>query len=393
MMAAGQADPAHQCPYARPRHDRARRGPNECRRARRARGRARAPCRRAPRAPWRCPGSRARSRSPSHAACGPRGGSRPGAAATDRASSGRKARRPHEAAIATAGATIRATSVSGAPRLSRHPHSLRCSCLLRRRRALDCACLAWASMLLRSSPRARRRTLRLSGVSRVAAARFDLGGSRSGPVSREPARRPRRWSVRGARSCWSPRPTPTATAPPRWPRPPSARASRSWGSRRCTRACSCGWPGCRLPIVALSPLLPARSTRRWRTRSTRPSRDVVFARELSRGRARRGRPVRFHVEIDTGMGRIGVREERGRGVPRARRARCRACVSRACTRTSPTPTPRTSRSPATRCTRFAALLAAARARAGCKPPRVARGQQRRHREPAARRSSTGCAWG
>ena len=37
--------------------------------------------------------------------------------------------------------------------------------------------------------------------------------------------------------------------------------------------------------------------------------DLEFARALSAAAARAGRPVRFHVEVDTGMGRIGVREE------------------------------------------------------------------------------------
>ena len=36
--------------------------------------------------------------------------------------------------------------------------------------------------------------------------------------------------------------------------------------------------------------------------------DFDFARQLSEAAGRLGRPARFHVEVDTGMGRIGVHE-------------------------------------------------------------------------------------
>ena len=66
--------------------------------------------------------------------------------------------------------------------------------------------------------------------------------------------------------------------------------------------------GCRLPIVALSPLLPA-EIHEALTHDIDPTvGDLEFARQLSEAAVRSGRPARYHVEIDTGMGRIGVRE-------------------------------------------------------------------------------------
>ena len=67
--------------------------------------------------------------------------------------------------------------------------------------------------------------------------------------------------------------------------------------------------GTRLPIVALSPLLPAEIGDAVASEIDPTVADEAFARELSRAAGRAGRPVRFHVEIDTGMGRVGVREE------------------------------------------------------------------------------------
>jgi len=67
--------------------------------------------------------------------------------------------------------------------------------------------------------------------------------------------------------------------------------------------------GCRLPIVALSPLLPAEIEDAVASGIDPTVGDEAFARELSAAAVRAQRPVRFHVEIDTGMGRIGVREE------------------------------------------------------------------------------------
>jgi alanine racemase len=67
--------------------------------------------------------------------------------------------------------------------------------------------------------------------------------------------------------------------------------------------------GCRLPIVALSPLLPAEIEDAVANGIDPTVCDDAFAEELSRAAVRAGRPVRFHVEVDTGMGRVGVREE------------------------------------------------------------------------------------
>jgi len=66
--------------------------------------------------------------------------------------------------------------------------------------------------------------------------------------------------------------------------------------------------GCRLPIVALSPLLPS-EIREAVVHQLDPSVcDLEFAHALSAEAARAGRPVRCHVEVDTGMGRTGVSE-------------------------------------------------------------------------------------
>lgn len=67
--------------------------------------------------------------------------------------------------------------------------------------------------------------------------------------------------------------------------------------------------GCRLPIVALSPLLPSEIDEALAHDIDPTVADLDFARELSAAAVRAGRSARFHVEIDTGMGRIGVREE------------------------------------------------------------------------------------
>lgn len=66
--------------------------------------------------------------------------------------------------------------------------------------------------------------------------------------------------------------------------------------------------GCRLPIIALSPLLPAEIAEALGNDIDSTVGDLDFARQLSAAAVRMGRPARFHVEIDTGMGRIGVRE-------------------------------------------------------------------------------------
>jgi alanine racemase len=66
--------------------------------------------------------------------------------------------------------------------------------------------------------------------------------------------------------------------------------------------------GRRLPIVVLSPLLPSEIGEAVRHGLDPTVCDLDFARALSAAAADAGRPLRFHVEIDTGMGRIGVGE-------------------------------------------------------------------------------------
>lgn len=67
--------------------------------------------------------------------------------------------------------------------------------------------------------------------------------------------------------------------------------------------------GIRLPIVALSPLLEAEIDEAVAHGIDPTVGDLEFAQALSAAAQRTHRPVRFHVEVDTGMGRIGVREE------------------------------------------------------------------------------------
>lgn len=66
--------------------------------------------------------------------------------------------------------------------------------------------------------------------------------------------------------------------------------------------------GCRLPIVVLSPLLPSEIREAIAHQLDPTVCDLDFARALSAEAERAHRPVRCHVEIDTGMGRIGVLE-------------------------------------------------------------------------------------
>jgi alanine racemase len=64
--------------------------------------------------------------------------------------------------------------------------------------------------------------------------------------------------------------------------------------------------GCALPILALSPLLPS-EIREAVAHDLGPSvADLAFAQALSDAALEAQRPVRCHVEIDTGMGRTGV---------------------------------------------------------------------------------------
>ena len=67
--------------------------------------------------------------------------------------------------------------------------------------------------------------------------------------------------------------------------------------------------GSRLPVVVLSPLLPSEIAEAVAHRLDPTVCDLEFAHALSAAAESSGRPLRFHVEVDTGMGRIGVREE------------------------------------------------------------------------------------
>jgi alanine racemase len=67
--------------------------------------------------------------------------------------------------------------------------------------------------------------------------------------------------------------------------------------------------GCRLPVVVLSPLLPSEIAEAVAHHLDPTVCDLEFARALSAAAESSGRALRFHVEVDTGMGRIGVRDE------------------------------------------------------------------------------------
>ena len=66
--------------------------------------------------------------------------------------------------------------------------------------------------------------------------------------------------------------------------------------------------GCRLPIIVLSPLLPSEIGEALAHDLDPTVCDLDFARALSDEAERARRPARCHVEVDTGMGRIGVLE-------------------------------------------------------------------------------------
>jgi len=67
--------------------------------------------------------------------------------------------------------------------------------------------------------------------------------------------------------------------------------------------------GSRLPVIVLSPLLASEIGEALAHDLDPTVCDLDFARALSEGARAAGKPARCHVEIDTGMGRIGVREE------------------------------------------------------------------------------------
>ncbi|HKQ56551.1 MAG TPA: alanine racemase [Candidatus Eisenbacteria bacterium] len=67
--------------------------------------------------------------------------------------------------------------------------------------------------------------------------------------------------------------------------------------------------GCTLPIIVLSPLLPGEIPETVAHGLDPTVCDLAFARALSDAAVSADQAQRIHVEIDTGMGRIGVREE------------------------------------------------------------------------------------
>ena len=68
--------------------------------------------------------------------------------------------------------------------------------------------------------------------------------------------------------------------------------------------------GCRRPIVVLSPLLPSEIGEAIAHDLDPTICDDDFGNAFSAAAELAGRALRFHVEVDTGMGRTGVREER-----------------------------------------------------------------------------------
>lgn len=66
--------------------------------------------------------------------------------------------------------------------------------------------------------------------------------------------------------------------------------------------------GCRLPIMAMSPLLPSEIDSAVEYAIDPTVCDLDFARAWSGAALAAGRALRCHVEVDTGMGRIGVLE-------------------------------------------------------------------------------------
>lgn len=71
--------------------------------------------------------------------------------------------------------------------------------------------------------------------------------------------------------------------------------------------------GSRLPILVLSPLLPSEIEEAAAHALEPTVCDLPFADALSAVAERLGRPLRCHVEVDTGMGRIGVSEGEAEG--------------------------------------------------------------------------------
>jgi len=99
--------------------------------------------------------------------------------------------------------------------------------------------------------------------------------------------------------------------------------------------------GCALPIIVLSPLLPAEIDEAVGHQLDPTVCDLGFARAYSAAAERAGVPGRCHVEIDTGMaGSACAKTKPSRSC--ASWSACRDCGSRVSTPTSPTPMPRTS---------------------------------------------------
>ncbi len=67
--------------------------------------------------------------------------------------------------------------------------------------------------------------------------------------------------------------------------------------------------GCRIPIVVLSPLLKSEIDEALIHHLDPTAGDLDFARALSSAAQRTGRAILCHVEVDTGMGRTGIKVE------------------------------------------------------------------------------------
>ena len=185
-------------------------------------------------------------------------------------------------------------------------------------------------------------------------------------------------------SCSSSRPMRTDTARSRSPRPRRARVSRVLGVATLHEGIQLRRAGCRLPIVVLSPLLPSEVDEAVAHDLEPTVCDLdVRARVLRASAARAAGRCAYHVEVDTGMGRTGVRvedaesfledlltlpglasRERLHALPRRRRAR-------------------TSSSRTTRCGDSARCSNGSHAR-GIHPPRLHAREQRRGRQPPRR---------
>ena len=241
------------------------------------------------------------------------------------------------------------------------------------------------------SPRRRSapREVDAHGRSHDADAGFDVGRGRSRPLRRQPRRRARRRRARPRRSSWSSRPMRTVTARSRWRSAAEREGVSHLGVATLHEGIQLRQAGCRLPIVALSPLLPSEIDEAIAHDLSPTVGDRAFAHAPVEAAERRGTPVRCHVEVDTGMGRTGVRAEEAEeflaelyALPSIRLASLYTHFPDADGEDLDV------RARAGRALR--ALLDRLAAR-GLRAAARARREQRRHAERSRRRDSTGCA--